>query len=119
MKNQKMAPYIDLQQTMRFYEHLGFSTHAQEHGTELYLVVECQDITLTMNHESSLNPFKNGHIFIMGAENVTDLSEQFTRQYKPEKSECCGWVQRLKTGEVHIVDPNGNLIMISKKPKAG
>ena len=52
-----MAPYIDLQQTMRFYERLGFTTHAEEKGDDLYLILECQDLTLTMNQEKELNPF--------------------------------------------------------------
>ena len=112
-----MAPYIDLQQTMRFYERLGFTTHAEEKGDDLYLVLECQDLTLTMNQEKELNPFKNGHIFIMNTDNVGHLSEQFVQKYAPEQTECAGWVQKLKTGEVHIVDPNGNLLMISKKLK--
>jgi hypothetical protein len=117
MKNQKMVPYVDLQQTMRFYERLGFSSYAEEMGEDLYLVLECQDLVLKMNQEQDLNPFKNGHILILNSENVVHLSEQFIQQHAPEPTDCEGWVQKLKNGEVHIIDPNGNLLMISKKPE--
>lgn len=116
MSHLSKVPYKDLHQTIRFYERLGFTSRAEERGQELFLVLECEDISLEMQQEQELNPFKNSHVLLFSTGAVA-LSAQFVQQYQPEETECQGWVQTLKNGGVHIVDPNGNLLMISTKPK--
>ena len=111
----KTLPFINLQNTMSFYERLGFDTRSEENGDDLILVLECQDIHLILVPEKELNPFKNPHVRLVDVENLQLLGEQFVARYRPEESECAGWVESVKNGEVHIVDPNGNLIMLSRK----
>lgn len=116
MGHPSKVPYKDLHQTIRFYERLGFSSRAEERGQDIFLVLECEDITLEMNQEQELNPFKNSHVLQVSTGHAA-LSSQFKQQYQPEETECQGWVETLKNGGVHIVDPNGNLLMISTKTR--
>ena len=114
MNTKPRLPYLDLEQTVRFYTRLGFSIRRENN----YVVAEMAEVELHFFHEKSLVPMKNAHLGKVSVDEISQYAQEFSEKFVPEESDCSGWLVPHKNGELDIVDPNGNLVMFRRRRAA-
>ncbi len=112
MKADPILPSSDLAKTKRFYGRLGFQVRSQGDGERALLVMERAEIVIHFYFDEKLQPIKN-HLFAQVAtKDVTALAKELQLLFRPEDSGLEGWLLPVKGDEIHLVDPDGNLLMI-------
>ncbi len=109
-------PCADFQKTKQFYETLGFSAVGLISGPKPVMVMEKDGIVLHFHEEPTLNPFKNGALATVQVKQIEKLTREISEKFKPAEDDTPGWIVPHKNGEFHLVDLNGNLLML--KPGA-
>lgn len=112
MKADPILPSSDLAKTKRFYGRLGFQVRSQGEGERALLVMERRTIVIHFYFDETLQPLKN-HLFAqVETDDVAALAKEFQLLFRPEDSGLEGWLLPVKNDEIHLVDPDGNLLMI-------
>ncbi len=85
---------------------------SQGDGERALLVMVREDIVIHFYFDDKLQPLKN-HLFAQVATaDVAKLARELQLLFRPEDSGLEGWLLPVKNDEIHLVDPDGNLLMI-------
>ncbi|MBY0515579.1 MAG: hypothetical protein K2P81_01635 [Bacteriovoracaceae bacterium] len=115
MAKATLLPTSDIEQSKRFYQRLGFSLGQNLTNKKVALTLIREEIVLEFYLEANLNPLKNSSLSSFSVLETEKLAKELAEKFAPEDTDCPGWLLPLKNGEIHVVDPSGNLIMIRRK----
>lgn len=107
-----LLPSSDISLTKSFYGRLGFDVRSEQEGARPLLVLAKADIVLKFYLDEKLQPLKN-HIFAhIETEDVDGMVIELQALFRPAEAGLEGWLVPVKNDEIHLVDPDGNLLMI-------
>lgn len=112
MKVPPLLPSSDIKLTKSFYGRLGFDVQDEQDGAQALLVMAKADIVLKFYFDEKLQPLKNHIMAHVETEDVDGMVIELQALFRPAESGLEGWLVPVKDDEVHLVDPDGNLLMI-------
>jgi len=100
-----IIPCIDLDQTQRFYQQLGFTvtSNYDAHGYRIFHDLKGASVHLTRAEPGWVVPERNAHVLYLYSEDVETLAAHFS---------CPAEVKPWGLREFAVSDPNGLLVRV-------
>jgi len=106
----------DLDETLAFYERLGFENRGAPPGEWQYLIIGRGAIELHFTHDPSVDPLSTASMCYLYVDDARRLHDEWTGLIDPDPSTGSRIVAPVDTDyrmcEFAVVDRNGNLLRI-------